>query len=279
MSQDGQLSPFFSLNVPMWSPGHLPAFIRGLKLKEDGAVTFKPSKGTLTSIGPSMNAFASIIIPADPDVPGDKPAGALAPASGQPTKSFHEHMILIIQTRNVPAIGVRVTTDDALAVIAELDAHADKDFNRATFAQLTNAQQQGLVNALLGGTLTALTVKGKPQDASLVLQSLGRLLVVIVKIAYWTNYPEHRVRDTPLGWGPGPLLFSDPANLITSPNDINTVTGFDYLGWHFPLRKGVEDKYGLAFIEADVPANAADSEDALAELLAKDLARTLILDP
>src|SRR5688572_10159621 len=109
----------------MWSPGHLPAFLRGLKLKEAGAVTFKPSKGTPASIGPSMNAFASIIMPADPDVPGDQPAGSLTPTGGgQPTTSFHQHMLLLIQTRDVPALGVRVTIDDAIAVIAELDAHA-----------------------------------------------------------------------------------------------------------------------------------------------------------
>jgi hypothetical protein len=101
-------------------------------------------------------------------------------------------------------------------------------------------------------------------------------MVIIVKIAYGTNFPEHRVRSGDLGFGSGHVIFSDPANQISNPNVPGTGTAWDYLGWHYPLRKGVEDELTLAFLEAEVPQHAAASEEALADLLAKDAARTLI---
>jgi hypothetical protein len=104
------------------------------------------------------------------------------------------------------------------------------------------------------------------------------LMVIIVKVAYWTNFPEHRVRTGPLGFGSGRVIFSDRRNQISNPNIPGTGTAWDYLGWHYPLRKGVEDEVTLAFLEADVAHNAAESEEALADLLAKDAARTLIND-
>ena len=111
----------------------------------------------------------------------------------------------------------------------------------------------------LAGTLVPITVN----DPEL-LRSLARLMVIIVKVAYWTNFPEHRVRSGDMGFGSGRVIFSDPPNRISNPNTPGTGTAWDYLGWHYPLRKGVEDKLGLAFLEADVAHNAAASEAAQA---------------
>ncbi|WP_437947638.1 hypothetical protein WME98_44000 [Sorangium sp. So ce296] len=160
------------------------------------------------------------------------------------------------------------------ASFSELDEHARVDFGARSFARLTGAQQQGLVDALLGGTIVPLTMIGP--DAALALQARGRLMVIIVKIAYWTNFPEHRVRAGALGFGSGELVFSDPENLITNPNDIDTMTAFDYLGWHYPLRIGVERDYEVAFLQAGVDE---DSDATLISLLQRDQDRTLIKDP
>jgi hypothetical protein len=276
MASEDQPSAFYSMDVPMWAPDQLPAFMRGLRARDSGTVTVLPDKVNLSTVGASMNAFASIIIPADPDVPGDKAAGDLVvitKGGGKQSTTFSQHMSLLIERGSIPSLGVRVTEQDALTVMGELDEHARTDFGKNTFARLTQAQQKGLVDALLAATIVPLTVVGP--DAAVVLQSLGRLMVVIVKVAYWTNFPEHRVRRTAFGFGEGDVLFSDPQNLISSPNDPNTVTGFDYLGWHFPIRKGVEDKLTLVFLEANVPQNAAASEAAFEVRVAQDRARTL----
>lgn len=262
MAQHDLSFPYFSPTSPMWDEAQMPAFLRGL---ESRSRVKRGAKGALASFGQSMNDFARIIVPADPGVPGDRGAGEGA---------FFQQMIRLIQNGTVPELGAEVTEDDARTVFAELDAHASVAFGRRKFAQLPRDAQERLVDSLLAGTLPPITVSGP--GASTVLQSLGRLMVVVVKTAYWTNFPEHRVRSGPLGFGSGKVIFSDPQNQISNPNTPGTGTAWDYLGWHFPIRKGVEDKLTLAFLEADVPHRAAESEAALADLLARDAARTLI---
>lgn len=265
MAQNDLASLYISMSAPMWNPEQMPSFLRGMASR--GNVTSSVRKA-VESFGPSMNAFASIIVPADPDVPGDQAAGELGGGS------FFKQMIRLIRLGTVPELGAVITEDDARHVFGELDEHARSDFGGSRFDRLTPEQQQQLVDALLEGTLEPLTVTGP--DAALVLQSQGRLMVILVKVAYGTNYPEHRVRSGPLGFGEGRVIFSDPANQISNPNVRGTGTAWDYLGWHFPLRIGVEEQVALAFLEAEVPQLAAASEAALADLLAKDAARTLI---
>lgn len=266
MAQNDLVFPYFSIDIPMWEPEQMPAFLAGLASRHRvtrGAPT--GGGGGIAAFGASINAFARIIVPPDPDVPGDHGAGE---------GSFHSQVIRLIEGGTVSDLGAEITLDDAHTVFAELNAHAQADFGRHTFAQLTGQQQQQLVDALLAATLVPLTVSGP--DAAIVLQSLGRLILIIVKIAHWTNFPEHRVRSGPLGFGSGHVIFSDPRNQISNPNTPGTGTAWDYLGWHYPIRKGVEDKLALAFLEADVAHHAAQSEAALADLLARDAARTLI---
>jgi hypothetical protein len=215
-----------------------------------------------------MDAFASIIVPADPDVPGDKAAGELGadrPGGGREGR-FFEQMLRFIRLGFIADIGLIVSEDDARAVFEELDRQA-RGQRAATFARLTTAQQQVIVEDLLDGTLGT------------ALQAQGRLMVFTVKLAYWLNFPEHRVRRGPLGFGEGEVVFSDRRNLISNPNVPGTGTAWDYVGWHYPQRAGVEAKNALAFLEANLPEHAAASEEALAELLAKDADRTLILEP
>jgi hypothetical protein len=265
MGQNDVAFPFYSVKMPMWDQELMPAFLTGLASRSHVAIS---AAGALSSFGASMNAFASIIVPADPDVPGDRAAGD----GGGGT--FFRQMIRLIQRGTVPELGAVITEDDARAVFAELDAQAGAAFGRNNFAQLALTEQEQLVGALLAGTLTPITVSGP--NAANVLQSQARLMVIIVKTVYWTNFPEHRVRSGDMGFGSGNVIFSDPQNQISNPNTPGTGTAWDYVGWHYPLRKGVEDKLGLAFLEADVPHHAAQSEAALADLLARDAARTLI---
>jgi hypothetical protein len=265
MAQNDLAFPYFSADTPMWERGQMPTFLRGLAARRRGP---KAGSRPLEPFGASMDAFARIIVPADPEVPGDR-------AAGEPgARPFFKQMILLIRNGTVPDLGAEITEEDGAIVFAELDAHARADFGQRTFDRLQVQQQQQLVDALLGGTLPPLTVSGP--DGAVVLQSLGRLMIIIVKVAYWTNFPEHRVRSGALGFGSGQVIFSDPPNQISNPNLPGTGTAWDYLGWHYPVRKGVEDQLTLAFLEADVPHHAADSEAALADLLAKDAARTLI---
>src|SRR5688572_4013529 len=171
MAQHDLAFPYFSADVPMWDRSQMPAFLRGLASR--GRVASRAA-GTLQSFGQSMDAFARIIVPADPEVPGDRAAGQ---GGGGP---FFQQMIRLIQKGTVPELGAEVNENDARAVFAELDAHAVADFGRHSFAQLTEPQQRQLVDALLAATLTPLTVSGP--NAATVLQSLGRLMVIVVKI-------------------------------------------------------------------------------------------------
>jgi hypothetical protein len=262
MPQHDLSFPYFSPTSPMWEPAQMPAFLKGLQSRSQ---VKSSASGSLAQFGRSMDAFAEIVVPPDPEVPGDRGAGG---------EGFSQQVIRLIQNGTVPELGAEITEDDARAVFAELDAHASAGFGRHSFAQLPRDPQERLVDHLLAGTLAPITVSGP--GASAVLQSLGRLMLVVVKTAYWTNFPEHRVRSGPLGFGSGNVIFSDPRNQISNPNVPGSGTAWDYLGWHYPIRKGVEDKVTLAFLEADVPHRAADSEAALADLLARDAARTLI---
>lgn len=96
-----------------------------------------------------------------------------------------------------------------------------------------------------------------------------QLMVFVVKFAYWTKFPAHRLRSTPLGFGSGEPIFSDPENWISNPNARGTGIAHDYIGWHNPLWKGVENLHHRAFLELD--------EDAFISLRDQDLARVLIL--
>ena len=266
--------PFVSDETPLWEPDKLPALMEGLErlaaARERGP-DLKPGKNrkALESYGDSMDAFASIIVPADPDVPGDKAAGELGldhHGHGSHEGRFFEQMLRFIRLGFVADIGLAVSEDDAEAVFEELDRQARRP-GIARFEQLTTAQQQEIVEDLLDGTLGT------------ALQTQGRLMVFTVKLAYWLNFPEHRVRKGPLGFGEGEVVFSDHKNKISNPNEPGTGTAWDYVGWHYPQRAGVEAKNALAFLDANVPENAAASEEALAELLAKDADRTLIFEP
>jgi hypothetical protein len=270
--------PFIFEETPAWEPDNVPAFTEGLRLRAAARARRRRSPSAaqpapLESLGETMNAFASVIIPADPDVPGDKAAGELGEAGGR--GPFFRQMLRFIRLGFVVDLGVDTDEDDARAAFGELDRQArlphapewDQSQTAESFARLTAAQQQTIVDDLLDGTLGEL------------LRTQGRLMMAIVKLAYWCNFPEHRVRKSELGLGSGEVIFSDPEHLISNPNVPGTGTAWDYIGWHYPQRWGVERKNALAFLEANVPEHAAESEAALAELLEKDAARTLLFEP
>ncbi|MFT3765396.1 MAG: hypothetical protein QM820_07770 [Minicystis sp.] len=272
-------SEFGTSGLPMWMPDQLPAFDRGLRMMEEGQVSYYQGSVTLEQFEPSMNAFASIIVPADPQVPGDKAAGDLVSCfqgqGGQQTITFGRQMTLLIRLGSPADFGARISEAQGVAFFTELNAQAQALFGKQTFAQLTRTQQQFIVDGLLTTlTITPITVTGP--NAGVAVQTLGRLMIIIVKITYWLNFPEHRVRTGILGFGAGKLIFSDPAHRISNPNDITTVTGFDYLAWHYPLRFGVEQEYAIAFLEAGV---RPDSDATLLDLLEDDQNRTLIFEP
>jgi len=266
------LPPFVSDETRLWEPDKLPALTEGLArlaAARQRGPDRKPGKDNqaLELLGDTMDAFASIIVPADPEVPGDKAAGELGADhhGGGHEGRFFEQMLRFIRLGFIADIGLVVSEDDARAVFEELDRQASRQ-GVATFARLTTAQRQVTVEDLLDGTLGT------------ALQSQGRLMVFTVKLAYWLNFPEHRVRRGPLGFGEGEVVFSDRKNQISNPNVPGTGTAWDYVGWHYPQRAGVEAKNALAFLEANLPENAGASEQALAELLAKDADRTLIFE-
>ena len=252
-----------------WDANKVPAFNAGLEIKhtKDLSSSHIPSQ-SLEEHRDALNAFASIVVPADPGVTGDKAAGDLAVSDGkgkEPIDTFADQMIRIIRLPDHPDLFGNPgdpTVHDALSVIVELDLRAvalgEDDFKSAS-----TLNQTTVVTDLL-------TLPGSPTDAELVLFAQTQLLVATVKLGYWLNYPEHRVTDEPtgLGFGSGNPVFSDAANQISNPNIVGTGTAWDYVGWWNPERKGVEDLRFSAILDL----NDAD----FVTLRDEDLARTLI---
>src|SRR5687767_11246164 len=124
MTPYDRVFPYLSLDRPMWEPEQMPRFLRGLEARGRGAPP--PPTGTLQQFGQSMNAFARIVVPADPEVPGDRAAGDDA--------QFFRQMIRLMQQGTVPELGAEVSEADALVVFTELDAQAQA-LGRQRFAQ------------------------------------------------------------------------------------------------------------------------------------------------
>src|SRR5688572_27560019 len=110
MAQNDLVFAYFSVDTPMWEKEQMPSFLRGLEARKrvrssarGGGQSFKG--GGLESFGESMDAFARIIVPADPDVPGDRPAG-------EPGTAFFKQMIRLIQNGTVPDLGAEITEED-----------------------------------------------------------------------------------------------------------------------------------------------------------------------
>lgn len=217
--------------------GSLPALFTGCHTDRDAATTAEV-------IREIMEAFADRVIPPDPGVPDDKGGKALGLAD-----AVIEHLqkdLFIVSGLPKPD---RERADGFYLLLDEL---SEEQFGRR-FVEMTSAEQDQL--------LTQLKTR-VDQDPLDVLGLLFLEQCVLVKLAYYANYPESRVRDAA-----GIPVFVDPANQIAGPNLPGTGTAWDYLGYPGPIKKPTEDLLLRAYVDED-PA-------ALAELLRLDRARQI----
>src|SRR5687768_8569057 len=111
MGQNDLAFPYFAVDSPMWDGAQMPSFLKGLEARSRvGRRENRP----LEHFGQTMDAFARIIVPADPNVPGDRAAG------DRRTQPFFKQMIRLIQAGTVPDLGAAITEDDGRIVFGEL---------------------------------------------------------------------------------------------------------------------------------------------------------------
>lgn len=215
----------------------------------------------------TINAFSSILIPADPAAAAvfgvaDVDAGTLHRTVGSFTEKFgHQVARWYLLGGPQPTPGtlggqhvLRVAglqdVDELEGTIffGELDAQA-VTLGATDFANLfyTNqAAAEALVAAFASSTVTPIDPRVGGSAGAFYLFYVASILVGMV---YATNYPEHVLRTGVMGTGDGDPVFSDPANLISSPNLLppafggtaTIVSAWDYRGWFLPVRKPVED--------------------------------------
>jgi hypothetical protein len=275
-------SPFFDfLGTGKTLQETVTEFYAGYDARAAGKPHSSHVTAPLEAYRDTINAWASIIIPADPLVPGDKAAGDLVgfrPDGGTEVEErISEQIIRWVRVGFVADIGVNITEHDAQSTFHFIDGKAI-ELHGVKFHEATVAQQQAIVTQILADGYG---------DASLKFEA--QLTTRVTHLSYWLNWPEHRVRRNPLGMGTpghhhveeadvthlegeeyltvgGAILFTQPEYQISSPNVPGTGTSFDYTSWYYPLKKSVEDLITLAILEAE--AQPAASEAALAELIA-----------
>lgn len=227
---------------------------------------------------PTINAFASICVPADPATVAafgvaDSAAGELARDLGDGnTDPFGRQVVRLYESVSDPADGTPAATGcpfdlnfsahDGLCLFWELDLHAQAQ-GAADFADLyaTNqAAAEAIVADFAAGTAQILD---PATGSSAALQAFFILGNYVVQLCYYTNFPEHRVRTNLLGFGAnGEPNYTDPANQIAAPNvrisdGATIVSAFDYTSYPRPIRKALEDDYFEAFNDWDQPGSEA----------------------
>lgn len=270
------LSPYFQVDgTPVWDI--VPELLDGLDaLAKEKPIGMAPLEGYRDTI----NAWASIVIPADKKVFGDKAAGDMVdPTNGE---KISEQIIRWVRGGELFGTGTKITEFDAQSVFHTLDLETRARFKGVFRFSLLNTKQQS--------TLVQDLVQGKFGQ---IKKAQAHLVVRATHLSYWTNWPEHRVRRTPMGMGvphdvseldiadlegarfrsAGKVAMSNPSEGISSPNDPGSGTAFDYARWHYPLKKDIEDLVTTAMLEAEAQPEA--SEAALEQLVAKGKDQTL----
>lgn len=284
-------SPFIDVEVMQGLktvPQKVTEFFAGLDARAEKKPESSHVTAPLSAYKDTINAWASIIIPADPLVPGDKAAGELAgwrwEGGIKHWDTFADQLIRWVEVGFVADIGINITEHDAVSTFHFIDAKS-VELHGVKFHEATVAQQTAIVTQLLADGY-----------GDTVQRFEAQLTVRSTHLTYWTNFPEHRVRNNPLGMGTpghhpvehaekheldgmdyktvgGAVILTQPEWQISSPNVPGTGTAFDYARWYYPLKKSVEDLITLAFLEAE--AQPAASEAALAQLISEHNAGTL----
>lgn len=217
-------------------PSQLPAFREGMKrvtawVQQHGS--HLDHSVELESFLPSMTAFANIVNPADPGVPGDKASGDLymeltdpnntkkkvritfaqyvigwfdylnaeLHQAGAPIMAGHSDTAGRAPTRrgvlgpaDTKVDGVTPTRHDALSLFAELDWQAANGTVVAA-NQPTYAELDTADQTALLTAIDALSFAPAtmPGADALMLQTIFRLVLSIFNTAYNLNFPEHVV--------------------------------------------------------------------------------------
>lgn len=219
---------------------------------------------TFESYLPTLNAFSSVCVPADPaatavfGVP-DVAAGSLARTlAGGATDPFGMQVIrLYRQGSAMHAFNVKVSNQDGVTLCNELDLQAQNLYGATDFAALY-ASDPADANSIVSSMISGNTVPFDPLSGGKAgIRYLAVLGNFLVQLAYYTNFPEHTLRASLLRLGSGEPVFTDAANQIAAPNNrppgfggtATFVSAHDYTAYPFPLRKAVEDQYADAFLE------------------------------
>lgn len=180
----------------------------------------------------TMEAFADRVVPPDPLAPGDKGGKAL----GLVEAVFEHFQRDLFIFNGLPEADV----NRAASFYLLLNELSQERFARE-FVELTPAEQDRLLEVEFQGRLE--------RDVRDVLGLLFLEQLLLMKLAYYANYPESRVRD-----GAGNPVFSDAAGQISNPNIPGTGTAWDYLGYPGPIKKPTEDLLFRAYVDEDQAA-------------------------
>jgi len=235
--------------------------LQGYEAKEAARAGSSHVSESFESFIPSINAWASVMYPKDElgfaalGVP-DMAAGDLVrPTVGAHVDTFGMQVIRVY--RKPPLIelsGLLVEEHDGLTFFHELDLQAAAFSGGAvsTFAQLDPASQAYLAYLIAFGLVTPIDPH---TGGSAGLAYQFQVALVANSIAYWMNFPYHRLRNGLLGTGEGDPRFTAPAaDLISNPNlrisDGATFTAaWSYSTWAYPARNTVEADMTDAFID------------------------------
>lgn len=204
--------------------GCLPILFAGCHTDQSAPTDLEIMRGT-------MEAFADRIVPPDPLVPGDKGGRALGLADAV-LEHFQKDVFIF---NGLP----EPDPSRAAGFYLLLNELSEEQYGRE-FVELTPAEQDRLLGQLQARV---------EQDLMDVLGLLFLEQLLLVKLAYYANYPESRVRDAA-----GNPIFSDPADQIANPNLPATGTAWDYLGYPGPIKKPTEDLLFRAYVDEDQAA-------------------------
>jgi hypothetical protein len=232
----------------------------------------------------TANAAASVLWPADPAVPGDLGAGDLVDETNGETFAVQWFRWLRYRDSGTPNPDFSLIADsqDAIDVFTELDAQALNRFGAATYADASAGEQLTIMTEALEATLA--TIYTLPLSAFTFSQLLADVGDTGAGVYWGQNWPYQTVRRNLMAMGTdkqpfaevnNSVVFSDPANQISNPRDPSKASGFNYQNWFYPLVLSVENQIDSAFVEANNPALAAQSEVDLAGLFADETAKTL----
>lgn len=191
----------------------------------------------LESFHATMEAFAERVVPRDRSVPHDRGGKALGLARAV-VRHFHEDLFIL---SGLPKPDPRRAT----LFYLELDQLSQERFGRP-FRELEADTQDFLLSHLEN---RARQMIDSPSSDTDILALLFLEQVLLVKLAYYANYPEIVERQAD-----GAPIYSDQQNLISNPNKPGTGTAWDYIAYPGPVQKQREDLLWQAYVKEDKSA-------------------------